>query len=124
MQLTALFALLSSASALMVSPAPLRPLVAARAPAPQAMLGLEQLPLSLIAEIVDADGERAYGAVEAPGWVLPTFATLAILTSLLPILLSPGEEAFQRQQADEASTFGNDKGGVLRGSNRFNRNKK
>ena len=43
---------------------------------------------------------------------------------LLPILLSPGEEAFQRQQADEASTFGNDKGGVLRGSNRFRRNQK
>lgn len=123
MQLFALLGLLSSATALVVSPSPLRPLVAARAPAPTAVLG-QDLPLSLVAEILDADGERMYGAVEAPGWVLPTFALLAILTSLLPILLSPGEEAFQRQQVDEARTFGNDKGGVLRGSNRFRRNQK
>ena len=30
-------------------------------------------------------GERAYGAVEAPGWVLPLGAVLAIGTSLLPM---------------------------------------
>ena len=93
--LVALLGLLSSATALVVSRAPLRPLVAARAPAPQAMLGMD-LPLSLIAEIVDTEGERMYGSVDAPGWVLPLLATLAILTSLLPILLSPGEEAFAR----------------------------
>lgn len=30
-------------------------------------------------------GERAYGSVEAPGWVLPLGAVLAIGTSLLPM---------------------------------------
>jgi hypothetical protein len=50
-----------------------------------------------------------YGAVEAPGWVLPLGAFAAVLTALLPVLLSPGEEAFNRQQSDEeavANEFG------------------
>jgi len=74
------------------------------------MLPIEQLPLNLIAEIIDAEGERVYGAVEAPGWVLPVGGLLAVLTALLPVVLAPGEEAFNRQQADEKQVkneFGN-----------------
>ena len=45
-------------------------------------------------------------AVDAPGWVLPTFAVLAVLTSLLPILLAPGEEALNKMRSDEGNRFG------------------
>jgi len=61
---------------------------------------------ALLAEIVDAGGERAYGAVDAPGWVLPVLAVAAIGTSLLPLLLSPGEEALNRMREDEGDLFG------------------
>lgn len=58
---------------------------------------------SLLAEIVDEEtGERIYGAVDAPPWVLPVGAFLAIGTSLLPVLLAPGEEALIQQRKDEA----------------------
>lgn len=48
-------------------------------------------------------------AVEAPGWVVPVGGIAAIGTALLPVLLAPGEEAFNRQQDDEdkvSSQFG------------------
>ena len=48
-----------------------------------------------------AAGERVYGAVEAPGWILPAAAVGAIGTALLPVLLAPGEDAFSRQQEEE-----------------------
>ena len=39
-----------------------------------------------IAELVDADGERVYGAVDAPGWVAPVGAVvIAFFTTLLPM---------------------------------------
>ena len=38
-----------------------------------------------LAEIVDATGERVYGAVEAPGWILPVASIAAIGTALLPV---------------------------------------
>ena len=44
-----------------------QPVASPRSPAPQAM----ELPYALLAEIVDAGGERVYGAVDAPGWVAP-----------------------------------------------------
>lgn len=101
-----LLALCATASAFVARPLPLRPTtVPCRSnPAPVALL--DPSTISLLAEITDLDGERAYGAVDAPGWVLPVFATLAIATSLLPILLTPGEEAFNRQQKDEEATKG------------------
>ena len=59
-------------------------------------------------------------AVTAPDMEMSLFNP-ARRNSVVRSLLSPGEEAFSRQQQDEANTFGNKKGGVLRGSNRFNR---
>mmetsp|Transcript_2232 Transcript_2232/g.3847 ORF Transcript_2232/g.3847 Transcript_2232/m.3847 type:complete len:180 (-) Transcript_2232:116-655(-) len=59
---------------------------------------------SLMAEIVDSEtGERIYGAVDAPLWVAPVGAILAIGTSLLPVLLAPGEKALIQQRKDEAT---------------------
>ena len=40
-----------------------------------------------------------YGAVDAPGWVMPVGGVLLIATALLPVLLAPGEEAFSQQRA-------------------------
>lgn len=57
---------------------------------------------TLLAEIIDETGERIYGAVDAPGWVAPVGGVTVILTALLPVLLAPGEQAFSRQQGDEA----------------------
>jgi len=68
---------------------------------------------SLIAEIVDQEGERIYGAVEAPGWVLPVGGGLAVLTALLPVLLAPGDEALQRQRDDESKMSGDARGDIF-----------
>lgn len=112
----ALLALLAApCAAFVAAPQPLRATSARRvAASPTAVLEHFDLStINLLAEILDDQGERAYGSVEAPGWVLPLGAVLAIGTSLLPILLSPGEEAFQQQQSDEAETkglFGQGKG--------------
>lgn len=71
------------------------------------LLPPDLLPAStLLTEIVDADGERAYGAVDAPGWVLPVLAIATIATSLLPLLLSPGEEALNKMRDNEGDLFG------------------
>merc|ERR1719183_1743936 len=85
---------------------------AAAAPAPVTAL-LPDLPLSLLADIVDASGERVYGAVDAPSWVAPVGGIAVIATALLPVLLAPGEEAFNRQQGDEEKV-----------SNQFGRNRR
>ena len=88
--------------------ASLRAQRATRAAAPVAVI--PDLPLSLIAEVIDASGERVYGAVDAPGWVAPVGGIAVISTALLPVLLAPGDEAFRRQQGDEAKVnnrFGN-----------------
>lgn len=89
MKLVAPLALLAaSASAYVLPAAPAA--VARRTGTPHALLlpdlpPLDHLPLNLIAEIVDADGERAYGAVDAPGWVAPVGGIAVILTALLPV---------------------------------------
>ena len=66
-----------------------RPMVSrARAAAPRALLPVElplSIPYSLIAEIVDTDGERMYGAVDAPSWIAPLGGILLISTALLPV---------------------------------------
>jgi len=77
----------------------------------------QHLPTNLLAEIVDGDGERVYGAVEAPAWVAPLGGIAAIGTALLPIALAPGEEAFSRQQGDEKTVnakFGQGRGNLKR----------
>ena len=56
-------------------------------------LTLLSSPGAVLAEVADSNGEYVYGAVDAPisiGWGV---GVLAIATSLLPILLAPGEEA-------------------------------
>eukprot|EP00967_Tisochrysis_lutea_P019881 scaffold22619_cov29-Tisochrysis_lutea.AAC.2 len=97
-----------------MSPAVRAPVVPARCAAPVAldMPSIYQA-ATLLSEIVDADGERAYGAVDAPGWVLPVGAIVVIGTSLLPILLSPGEEALNKMRKDEQGRFGS-RGGINR----------
>ena len=72
------------ASSSYVMPSAARPAVAPRASAPTAV-ALPDLPYSLIAELVDADGERIYGAVDAPGWVAPVGGIAVIATALLPV---------------------------------------
>mmetsp|Transcript_70082 Transcript_70082/g.196107 ORF Transcript_70082/g.196107 Transcript_70082/m.196107 type:complete len:119 (-) Transcript_70082:1543-1899(-) len=53
-----------------------------------------------IAAAAASDGYE-YGAVNAPGWVLPVGALAVILTAAVPVLLSPGEEALEQQRVDE-----------------------
>ena len=70
--------------------APLRGAVVAprRAAAPVAFADFDTLHsvTTQIAELVDADGERVYGAVDAPGWVAPVGAVvIAFFTTLLPM---------------------------------------
>ena len=70
--------------------APLRGAVVAprRAAAPVAAVDFDTLHsvTTQIAELVDADGERVYGAVDAPGWVAPVGAVvIAFFTTLLPM---------------------------------------
>jgi hypothetical protein len=46
-----------------------------------------------------------YGAVNAPGWVLPLAAVLAIATAAaIPIFLKPGQEALEQQRNVEKDT--------------------
>ena len=121
--------------------APLRGAVVAprRAAAPVASVDFDTLHsvTTQIAELVDADGERVYGAVDAPGWVAPVGAVvIAFFTTLLPMCarratrppaqllpsahaaaslhsaLAPGEEAFQGMQKAEEGRFGSRDGGI------------
>ena len=66
-------------------PSAARPAVAPRASTPTALAMPFDIPFSLIAELVDADGERIYGAVDAPSWVAPVAGIAAIGTALLPV---------------------------------------
>jgi hypothetical protein len=103
----------NGASALVASPAVRSAIVPARSSAPVAMMPSVYQVATLLAEIVDADGERAYGSVDAPGWVLPVGAIVVIGTSLLPILLAPGEKALEKMREEEGNRFGS-KGGINR----------
>lgn len=104
---------LHGASALMASPAVRPAVVPARSSTPVAMMPSVYQVATLLAEIVDAEGERTYGAVDAPGWVLPVGAVVVIGTSLLPILLAPGEKALEKMRENESNRFGS-KGGINR----------
>mmetsp|Transcript_47030 Transcript_47030/g.156731 ORF Transcript_47030/g.156731 Transcript_47030/m.156731 type:complete len:163 (+) Transcript_47030:54-542(+) len=84
-----LLSLLSGCAALVVSPARASPAAASRCAAPTALAPVDASAVhsvaSLVAEIVQADGERAYGAVDAPLWVLPVGAIAVIATALVPM---------------------------------------
>ena len=80
-------ALALSASAYVLPQAAPRAL-APRTTTPQALA--PELPLQLLAEIVDGTGERVYGAVDAPVWVAPIAGIAAISTALLPVY-APGQ---------------------------------
>jgi len=111
-----LLATLGSASAFTLH-APLRtPAHGARTSAPRALVAPDSIfALStLIGEIIDESGERVYGAVDAPVWVLPVFAIAAIGTSFLPSLLSPGEEALNQMRENEGGRFGDGISGTKR----------
>ena len=80
-----MIATLACASSSYVMPSAARPAVAPRASTPTALAMPFDIPFSLIAELVDADGERIYGAVDAPSWVAPVAGIAAIGTALLPV---------------------------------------
>ena len=60
-------------------------------------------PLVAMAGEVD---EYEYGAVNAPIGIAWGFGVVAILTALLPIALSGGEDAFNEMKDRDAGTFG------------------
>jgi hypothetical protein len=57
-------------------------------------------PLLLALEEVKPD-DYVYGAVNAPGFVLPLAAFGVIAIAAVPFLLAPGEEALEQQRLDE-----------------------
>jgi len=58
--------------------------------------------------IAHAEEEYEYGAVSAPGGLGLAFAigVLAIATAAVPVLLKPGEEAFEEIKERDSDTFG------------------
>ena len=108
-----LLAALGSASAFAMAPGTRAPARGTRVAAPpRALLAPDSVfALStLLGEVVDESGERVYGAVDAPGWVLPVLAIAAISTSFLPSLLAPGEQALEQMRENEGNRFGDGKG--------------
>mmetsp|Transcript_4281 Transcript_4281/g.10977 ORF Transcript_4281/g.10977 Transcript_4281/m.10977 type:complete len:118 (+) Transcript_4281:63-416(+) len=74
---------------------------------PPAVLGIASAVAPLVALAAQDDYE--YGAVNAPGWVLPVGALTVIATALLPLALQAGDDA-QREMAErDSSTFGKGK---------------
>mmetsp|Transcript_4586 Transcript_4586/g.13517 ORF Transcript_4586/g.13517 Transcript_4586/m.13517 type:complete len:108 (+) Transcript_4586:79-402(+) len=89
--------LLASASALApVQTKRLKPAAAALAPA-------------LLPAAAFAADSYEYGAVDAPGWILPAGAVLAIATALLPLALQSGEEGLEEMRGNEGNSFGSGK---------------
>lgn len=81
-----LAASLATCEAFVAVPA-VRPAVQHRSSTPTALLDQLDLPYAaqLLAEIIDAEGERMYGAVDAPAWVAPVGGIAVIATALLPV---------------------------------------
>mmetsp|Transcript_32805 Transcript_32805/g.55318 ORF Transcript_32805/g.55318 Transcript_32805/m.55318 type:complete len:124 (+) Transcript_32805:118-489(+) len=66
---------------------------------------------TLITAAADAKPDGyVYGAVNAPDFILPLTAVLAILTAAIPFLLRSGEQALDQQRIDE-DTVNNPFGG-------------
>ena len=106
--------LAASANAFVASRAPL-PSSTRAAASPSMLLSPDQqlAAMTLLAEVIDSDGERIYGAVDAPGWVAPVGALAAIGTALIPVLLAPGQEAFEGQRVDEQKVRKNQRVSIL-----------
>ena len=85
--LFAVLCLLAAPCAAFVATSLPRPAVVRRAAAPTALAfdPAAIQTIQLLAEILDEEGERVYGAVEAPLWVIPVGGLLAIGTALLPV---------------------------------------
>jgi len=74
-----------------------------------AMSSCLSFPLSAMAEVTDAGGDYEYGAVDAPISIAWVVGILVVSSSLLPLLLKPGEEALEQmrdQEAEKGIRFG------------------
>lgn len=64
-------------------------------------------PLAAIAEeVLDADGEYEYGAVDAPPIIPIVGGLLAILTAAVPVVMQGGEEAFNEMRDRDSDKWG------------------
>lgn len=63
-------------------------------------------PLAALAE--DTDDEYVYGAVSAPGGIglAVGLGVVAILTAAVPVVLAPGEDAFNEMKEKDADKWG------------------
>ncbi|KAL3762167.1 hypothetical protein ACHAWU_000631 [Discostella pseudostelligera] len=68
---------------------------------------LSTSPLAAIAEQA-ADDEYVYGAVNAPGGIglAAVLGVLAILTAAVPVILAPGEDAFNEMKKKDENKWG------------------
>jgi len=69
-------------------------------------------PLAALAEEAD---DYEYGAVNAPIGIAWAAGSLLILTSLLPLALQGGEEAFEEMKETDSQTWGKKNSNVLSG---------
>jgi hypothetical protein len=67
---------------------------------------LSTSPLAAFAE--QADDEYVYGAVNAPGGIglAAVLGVLAILTAAVPVILAPGEDAFNEMKDRDEKKWG------------------
>ncbi len=68
---------------------------------------LSTSPLAALAEQA-ADDEYVYGAVNAPGGIglAAVLGVLAILTAAVPVILAPGEDAFNEMKKKDENKWG------------------
>jgi hypothetical protein len=62
---------------------------------------------------VAVEDNYEYGAVDAPIGIAVAAGLLAILTAAVPVLLSPGEKAFEEMRERDEKTFGTKDSSVL-----------
>ena len=77
-----------------------------------AVAGIVAANIPTLAQAVEDDYE--YGKVDAPIGLAVGAGLLAIITAAVPVLLSPGEEAFEEIRSREESTFGKKNSDVLK----------
>mmetsp|Transcript_23616 Transcript_23616/g.35894 ORF Transcript_23616/g.35894 Transcript_23616/m.35894 type:complete len:124 (+) Transcript_23616:100-471(+) len=122
MKLLALFALVSASStSAFVAPRPAAPQNSALQAAPTNIEKLTNAatvaaatittaalasPLAAIAE--DADEDYVYGAVSAPGGIglAVGLGVVAILTAAVPVVLAPGEDAYNEMKERDSDKWG------------------
>lgn len=72
---------------------------------PKAVVGAS-VSLAPLAALAEEAADIDYGSVNAPNFILPLGALLAILTALLPVLLRAGDDAAKEMQERDRDTFG------------------